>query len=87
MFVLLTLLIPRSFYLSEYECLTAVNKGNQTTGHVLFGSVTFYVQRREKSPPVIVMGHLKRKCLFGCNTACKSGYFTEKELYKTLIKC
>jgi hypothetical protein len=21
------------------------------------------------------------------DTACKSGYFTEKELYKTLIKC
>jgi len=51
MFVLLTLTIPRSFYLSEYELMTAVTSGNQTTGIDLFGSVTIYVQRRWNNPP------------------------------------
>jgi len=51
MFVLLTLTIPRSFYLSEYELMTAVTSGNQTTGIDLFGSVTIYVQCRWNNPP------------------------------------
>jgi len=54
MFVLLTLTIPRSFYLSEYELMTAVTSGNQTTGIDLFGSVTIYVQRRWNNPPAEV---------------------------------
>jgi len=53
MFVLLTLTIPRSFYLSEYKLMTAVTSGNQTTGIDLFGSVTIYVQRRWNNPPNI----------------------------------
>ena len=51
MFVLLTLTIPRSFYFSEYELLTAVTKGNQTTGNYPFGSVTLYVKCHWKEAP------------------------------------
>ena len=40
MFVFLISTIPRSFYLSECELLTAVTKENQTTGNDHFGSVT-----------------------------------------------
>jgi len=52
MFVLLISTIPRYFYLSEYELLTAVTKGNQTTGNNPFGSVTPYVKCRWKEVPV-----------------------------------
>jgi len=45
------------FILSEYEILTAVTKGNQTTGNNPFGSVTLYVKRRWKVPPLVMGGH------------------------------
>ena len=51
MFVFLISTIPRSFYLSECERLTAVTKENQTTGNDHFGSVTLYVKRRWKEAP------------------------------------
>ena len=43
--------IPRSFYLSECELLTAVTKENQTTGNDHFGSMTLYVKRCWKEAP------------------------------------
>jgi len=39
------------FILSEYEILTAVTKGNQTTGNNPFGSMTLYVKCCWKKPP------------------------------------
>jgi len=46
MFVLLTLTIPRSLYLSEYKVLTAVQAQTKLLGSLLFGGMTLYVMWR-----------------------------------------
>ena len=43
MFVLITLTIPRSLLLAEYESLTALLVETEVWGSLLFGSVTRYV--------------------------------------------
>src|SRR5712691_1206048 len=50
MFVLLILSIPRSFYLSECKCLTAVIVETKVLGSLLFWDVTPYVIRRCSGP-------------------------------------